>query len=233
MAGCCLLLTWVLGLFLAANTHLIGVTPLFSSLIVVICLYLPAGALTGYLAGQISEWTRSAASPRGGRLVRVIGAAGLVAVSLAGARYTAALVAPENGFVREADVVAMAWVRENVPADALFHVNGMFWTPGLVHGLDAGYWIPYLAGRQVTIPPETYSSDGTPEYAAAINRRARELLTAATASELRQLFRKYGVTHVYIGSRVTEMRPAFFQAEPGLFRPVYDSGGVWIFEAVP
>ena len=232
-SGVWLLVIWVILLFGAANLHLIGLTALFSSLIVTICLYLPVAALVGYGADRLADWLApflSISTPR----ARVLGLAVLAVVFVVtgsyGAAYTSSVVARENGFVRSADLDAMQWIQQNIPQDALFHIATYFWTPILAHGLDAGYWIPLLAKRQTTIPPEPYTSDGSEAYFVSTNQRLMRLMGAKTPQQMWQAMREYHVTHVYIGNRPTTLRPEFFDADPAHFRLIYARDSVRIYE---
>jgi len=89
-----------------------------------------------------------------------------------------------------------------------------------------------LAQREVTVPLEPYASDGSPEYMAFVNRRARDLLEADTPEQLWQTMRNYDVTHVYLGNRPANRRADFFLDDPAHFRMLHSENGVWIFEAV-
>jgi hypothetical protein len=229
-----LLVVWMLALFAAANTHRIGITPLFSNLVASIILYLPLASLVGYLVAHMAKWSAIIASghPPLQRLLRWGTATGLVLVGLAGVPYTTKLIEPSASFVRPADLDAMEWIEQHVPQDVLFHIGTHFWTPLLAHGIDAGYWIPYLAHRETTIPVETYVTDGSTEFMELVNRRARDLLAASTPEMLWQVMRQYNVTHLYLGSRPTNLNPEFFLEDPARFRPLYSANGVWIFERV-
>lgn len=234
-AGVWLLVGWLLALLVAANLHLVGVPPFFSTLIVAICLYLPVAVLAGYGADQAARAITAAlptAAARAKGPVAAALAALLLALGLYGMVYTARVIEPDNGFVRPADLTAMTWIRGNTPEDARFYVASQFWTPMVAHGLDAGYWIPYLAGRQTTMPPEVYSNDGSGEYIASTNKLLRDLDGAATAQQVWEIMREHQVTHVYIGNRPTYLKPAFFEADAAHFRPVYTMDGVWIYEAI-
>src|SRR5690349_6453894 len=81
------------------------------------------------------------------------------------------LVARDTIFVRDADVAAMHWIKQETPAEALFYIAFTFWTPGIAHGLDGGYILPLLAARQTIMPPQHYASDGSMEYRDLINQR--------------------------------------------------------------
>lgn len=53
-------------------------------------------------------------------------------------------------FMTKADEEAMLWISKNTPADSVFGINTVFWLTDAAHGSDAGYWLPYFAGRRTT-----------------------------------------------------------------------------------
>jgi hypothetical protein len=233
-ASVIVLMAWVLALFAAANTHLIGILPQFSSLVVSISLYLPGATLVGYLAGELAGIARKAGKGQR-RTVHVLrwGVPLLfVLICFAGVRRTTGLLDLSSGFVRNADLDAMRWIETNTPENALFHISTHFWTPVVAHGLDAGYWIPLLANRQATLPVQTYASDGSPEYRELVNQRARRLHTSETPEQLWETMGEYDVTHVYIGKRPTGLKPEFFLGDASHFQVLYSRDGVWVFETV-
>ena len=229
-----LMVIWLASMFIAANCYLVGLTPLVSNVTVIILIYLFGAVMIGYLAGELIRLSMACASNRRwiSHIPRWCASTGFVLATAVGVRYTVRLVEPQNGFVRPADLDAMQWIQKNVPQEALFHISTRFWTPLVAHGLDAGYWLPFLATRQTTIPPETYASDGSAEYMSSINQRAHELLEAGTPGQLWRVAVKYGVTHIYIGRRPTYLRPEFFLTDPAHFNTLYSEDGVWIFEVV-
>jgi hypothetical protein len=233
-ANILVLMSWVLVLFAAANSHAIGMTPLFSNLVVIISLYLPASTLIGYLVSELARVVVRL-GPERHRLLAIIRWGVLIAcllIAVMGVRYTDRLISQPNAFVREPDLDAIQWIRSNVSEDALFHINTHFWTPLVAHGLDAGYWLPFLAQREVTIPLEPYASDGSSEYIAFVNRRARELIEADTPEQLWQVMKKYNVSHIYLGSRPANLQADFFLSDPDDFRLLYSENGVLVFEAL-
>ena len=53
------------------------------------------------------------------------------------------------------DLNAAGWIGANTPADALFLVEGFRIYGGVTAvGSDAGWWLPLLAGRANTMPPQ-------------------------------------------------------------------------------
>ena len=232
--GVILLVAWVGVMLAAANSYLLGIPPLAPNVVVFIVLYLPAAVFIGYLARELASWVARLLREREAVfLLLQRGAVVMFVLSgVGGAVYTSNLVKPQNGFVRSQDLEAMEWIHDNVSEDALFYVSTHFWTPIVAHGLDAGYWMPLLAGRETILPPEPYVSDGSPTYVDFINRRARELRESETSHDLWSAMARYGVTHVYIGRRNTYLDPEPFLADPAHFRLLYERDGVWVFETV-
>jgi len=232
-----LLLTWVMSLFMAANLHVIGITPLFSNTIVIICLYLPIATLASYFISQLIAQLRPQLTryyPQTSPGLQLVAIIMLVVIGSAGIKYITGLIAPQNSFVQSADLKAMQWIEYNVPQEnSIFYIDMHFWTPELVHGLDGGYWIPLLTQRQTTVPAEVYGSDGTATYIKFINERARALsLANHTPEQFWQAIIKYNITHVYIGSRRTNLQPEFFLTYPTHFETLYSQDGVWIFKVI-
>lgn len=53
-------------------------------------------------------------------------------------------------FMTGADEKAMQWISNNTSPDSLIGINTYFWLSDAAHGSDAGYWLPYYAGRSTT-----------------------------------------------------------------------------------
>lgn len=224
------LLLWMVAAFAGANLYFLNMTPLYSNTIFIIMLYLPLVALIGYLVQEVAAWgaTRWAITP--GLRQRLALGVVLVLLGAYAVENNARMFAPENIFVREGDLQAVAWIEQEIPEDALFYIATAFWTPEVAHGLDGGYYLPLLAARQTIMPPQHYASDGSGDYRALINQRLRDLDAAQDADALWRVLQQYAITHVYIGVRGTPLDPAFFAARPDLFVPLYEQAGVWIFQ---
>jgi hypothetical protein len=135
-------------------------------------------------------------------------------------------------FVTPADVTAMEWVKANTQADARFAINTYLWLSTLPQGTDAGYWLPYFAGRRTTAG-SMLSGFGDPnemQTIAAMSRAVERLTTDnAGLDDLRRL----GVSYVYIGKQGNFSGPALnaqaLAQAPGV-KSVYDRDGVAILE---
>jgi uncharacterized membrane protein len=100
--------------------------------------------------------------------------------------------------------------------------------PASVTGLDGGYWLPYLAGRQVTIPPMVYSADGDSEYVADVFTLSKAISEVESPAALAELLKARHIAYVYIGAREPDKRREVLLTSPE-FESLYDQGGVTIF----
>lgn len=225
---------WVSGLFAAANAYRFGKTPLYSNLIVIIFLYLPISAACGYLFDRLLSMLAihlPKSLPAAPRLKAGI----LVSFSflvMTALPFSMDFIERENAFVRAEDLQAMRWIEDNISEEALFFIRFRFWTPAVAHGLDAGYWLPYLAGRETILPPQNYPAEGSPDMTLLINQRADALSKATDMRSLWDVMRSYSITHVYIGKRHSDLQAAHFLAHPDRFRELYSKDDIWIFEII-
>jgi hypothetical protein len=231
---------WALGLALLVAAQL---TPLpgggfQNSFSVMIALYMPVGLLVGWLACELMVL----ASNRGFAWANAVAVLVLVAVALFGVRERMTVVDPAFRLVDLADEVAMDWIREATPSDAVFLVNGFTVHGGRsVVGSDAGWWIPLLAGRKNTMPPQyaLYNEEeAIPGYGQSVVQLVHTLddYAPTTDAGLDALCR-FGVTHVYIGQGQGQVAlnkltpylvPADLLASPD-FDLLYHQDRVWIF----
>ncbi len=215
-------------------------------------LYLPTALLAGYALAAAQSW--------GGALLGRLRAPGAIGSALVGALllavvalnagWQARIVGGETALVVDADLAAIAWIRENTPPEARFLVNSFPAYGGtLAAGSDAGWWLPLLAGRWASLPPLTYGSEQgeQPSYQRGVNAlvmklRGHPLSDAAPVSvdltrpvALKALADNrfdyvYSGVHPYPGPAAADrFDTARLRASP-LFRLVYDRDGVEIFQ---
>jgi len=192
---------WVAGLAALTATRLIRLpgSNHMASFAIMISLYIPAGLLGGYLLdwaldklGRLRQW---------GKVAAVIGLIGLAAW---GAKERSAVINPSYRLVAPADLVAMDWLRANTPSDARFLVDGFLIYDGRsVVGSDAGWWIPLLAGRQNTMPPQ-YALLNEKPYQPGYDKAVTDLVAqlrqvGVTSPGGMRLLCQHSITHVYVG----------------------------------
>jgi hypothetical protein len=226
-------------------------------------LYLMIGPLAGYLLGSILTFVGPVPKPSAPKWWRILQTNGPIALALVavvlisawGIGWQRSLVPLYARMVMPADQQAMVWVQANTPSNARFLVNSHPLYGGLMLvGTDAGWWLPLLANRQVSVPPLTYGSElsAQPEFAQQTQRLAEYLRRGplsdgrgrtinAARSDAIPVLQAAGITYVYLGAQpmqgpgtftnVDRIDPKSLRASPN-FRLVYDAGGVTIFELV-
>jgi hypothetical protein len=195
-------------------------------------LFLPVSILVGYLAKELwTAWSESlpAAWLPFWRASAVVAAG---AVALFGARSMLPTVGMETALVRRADLTAMAWIRDEVPAEATFLVNPAPWYPGACVGTDGGYWIAPVTGRR-TLPPPALYAWGSFDRIEAVDRLCQGVLRyASDAERLAVLARANGISHVYLGPRGGPISASALVSSPR-WTAVYARDGVRVFALVP
>jgi len=222
------LVLWGLSLLGAANLfrfNLPVVNGLVDGFSVFIAGYIPIAILTGAAAGYLL----SSAFVQRYRWQPVL-AGGLVLVAMFGARQRLGVLNDGFTLVTEADLRAMAWIREQTPREASFLVNSFFATgpKGFVAGSDGGWWIPLLARRQTNLPPANYMYERMPAEAwTALYDLAEIEPDQVNSPQVLAVLQHYHVDHVYLGAKGGRFQPEDFQI-PAYVR-LYDQEGVTIF----
>ena len=221
---------------------------------VLIAAYFPAALFYGAAAGWGAEilltasqgGTVSAAAPRAER--RWL-AWGILLAALAAGLWGAWLRQAdvqigEHALALRPDLRAYRWIEENLPGDAHFLVNALLaFGKSTTSGTDGGWWLPLLAGRQITIPPMNYTFEDEPRpgYREWINALYKEIEAKGIADPaVLEMLRERRVSHVYIGQQqgsvshfgVHNFDLDALQSSPD-YRPVYHQDRVWIFEVMP
>jgi hypothetical protein len=131
----------------------------------------------------------------------------------------------------EADLDAIRWIEGHTPADARFFINVTHWQYGIYRGVDGGWWINLLTGRETLLPPVMYAL-GDPEYYDHINALAEQASKVEGCTpEFKDLIEAAGLTYVYLGSEPGVLRPDEVKACPYLSM-VYQQEGVSIYRVV-
>nr|MBC7244217.1 hypothetical protein [Chloroflexota bacterium] len=142
------------------------------------------------------------------------------------------IINPITVLATHEDWQAMDWIEDNTPPNALFLINARHWQYGIYTGTDGGYWIAPLTGRRTLLPTLPYAY-GSPDYVQRVNEMARIVAETKDVNELsfQTLLAQEKVTHIYIGAKGGPLTPKMFLGN-ARYRPVYNSGAVWIFEVV-
>lgn len=201
-------------------SSLIGVpgAVMLQSFSVMIATYIPVALACGWLAGAIV----GALGRLGPRAAGLIPAAALAALALWGGVQQLRIVDPFYIIVTRPDTKAMGWIAEATPPEARFLVHGFDVYAGTtVVGADAGWWIPLLAGRANTMPPQYALANERPEppdYTQRLVGLVQGLRAAPPATdEGMRILCDWGITHLYNGQGQgavgTTAQPLFTPAE--------------------
>lgn len=166
---------------------------------VLISAYIPLGILAGYGIDFGLGWLS-----RHYRVVLPVALAVLLVVSLAGMRDRLHDPNQQYRILAPADIRAMQWIQTNVPANAFFLVDGfLVYSGASVVGSDGGWYLPLLAHRNSTMPPQ-YALTAEKPLDPGYNTLIVELVTrlrkvGVTSNEGIQLLCRSKITHVYVG----------------------------------
>ncbi|MCX7856196.1 MAG: hypothetical protein N2556_09560, partial [Anaerolineae bacterium] len=233
---------WVAGLAALVAGRLIRLpgANLMQNFAVLIALYIPVGLVVGWLLGEMARFVT-----RGKGLYSSIAPLLFLALALIGLPKQIRIVDSRHIMVTRPDTRAMAWIRGNVPQDALFLVEGFRIYGGRsVVGADAGWWIPLLARRASTMPPQyalLNEAPAEPGYSQRVVDLIAHLEEHPPASRegLSRLC-EWGITHIYIGQGQGKVgagamqlfAPDDFIGSPA-FHPAYRQDQVWVFALNP
>lgn len=234
---------WVLGLASLVACSLIRLpgAKMMQNYAIVIALYIPVGLLVGWLIGQIAmlvvQWA--------GKARRWIMGAVVVSMAVWAAPGQMRIIQPSYVMVTRPDVRAMAWIRENTLLEAHFLVEGFhIWGGYSAVGADAGWWIPLLAGRGNTMPPQYALLNEVPADA-GYSQRVVDLVahlrtSSPTSPESVRLLCDWGITHVYVGQgqgKVGDNAVQLFSPDAltasSVFNEVYRQDRVHVFALDP
>jgi hypothetical protein len=143
------------------------------------------------------------------------------------------LQADESLLLRPGVLVALEWIADNTPEDSLILTSAieLHWSPGWIVGADAGYWLPLLAHRSVTVPPMLYPLEwGDPSILLARLEASRRLPASIERgnSPVSQLLSEYGVTQILTGLSRRSLSPSELVNQEGIV-PMYRQDRIWLF----
>ncbi|HZW04771.1 MAG TPA: DUF6541 family protein [Anaerolineaceae bacterium] len=206
-----------------------------------IVLFLPAALLAADLIVTVADGIGRLAARTIPRLAWLQPALGLLVAAAAGGallvwglRETRQIVNPTTVLTGPEDVAALAWVAGHTSPEARFFINTTHWQAGAYRGVDGGYWLLPLAGRQSILPP-AIAGWGEAGYVQAFTELARRASEVSDCGEpLRALIDEAALTHLYVKAGVGSLQPEALEDCPGVVL-LYRRDGVYIYavEAPP
>ena len=201
-----------------------------------ISYWLPAGLLIGYLVGESWLGLAGIFRRRGYRpalrAIQVLLPCALAFTAIYAIWDQADVINASTVLVEASDLPAIEWAAQHLPEDSLVLINTEPWQPGTPMGSDAGWWLPYLADRQVTYPSVLYTQ-GTPAYRAEVLaladlvQNANDLSTPEVIAQLEEA----GISHVFVGTRGGPLLPE--RLEDVHYVELFRYGPTRIYKFVP
>jgi hypothetical protein len=222
---------WVGLMFLLANLGALRLPGgnFINNSSVEISLFLPVAALGGYFVADLFDLARAHLPAWGTPALAGLLVLGSAAVAVLAGRALLPILNPVTMLFREGDRPAIAWVGENIPADASILINPFSWGYGIYAGNDGGYWIVPLAQRRTLPPPILYGYDDNPaRLRARINFEKQVLDLSSDPAGLHALLLEQHIDYIYLGVRGGALSPSLLSHDPG-FQVLYAHGGAWVF----
>jgi hypothetical protein len=193
---------------------------------VAIVLFIPVALLVADFFLFARERLRNGAFSRFGQAALAAAITGLLIWGLVETRD---IVNPGTVIASPADLQALQWISVHTPPDALFLINVVYWQSGTYRGVDGGWWIPFLTGRQVLLPDVLYEW-GSADYRNRVNTLAEKASTMkGCTSEFWDLVHSVGIQYIFLGSNPGSLRLADLESCAGL-QVVYASQGATILQ---
>ncbi len=206
---------------------------------VIIALYIPLSLLIGWFFGEIMIFISRPNSKT------LIGLASILIIILSGwFGWQQRLILDQKRFALAAnpDLKAFSWLEDHTPANGQYLIQGFEYN-GTAAGSDAGWWLPLLAARSNTIPPQ-YAQFNEVSQPSDHTHSVVELVStlqqySINAPESLSAICQWGITHIYNGQGQGNIggSPLFstedLLAAPEFFTRIYHQDRVSIFEFNP
>ena len=191
-----------------------------------IVLFLPTGLLVSDLFVTILDWSPFQ------RFVHVKTAAVLMLFAALvgwGLWGTRSVINSATVLATRADLDAVNWIESNIPEDARFFINVNHWQYGIYRGVDGGWWISPLTGRETLLPSGLYPM-GDRDYVNRVNAvAARASQIKGCSDDFWELTREESLTHIYLNDLRGSVRSNHFTDCPYI-ELIYNSDNIYIFQ---
>ena len=192
-----------------------------------IVLFLPVTLWTGWLFWQVGRWMGNWLKKR---WIPLLLMAVFVSAWIAwDFPRSADIVNPVTVLVTQADLDALAWVKENTPENARFLINTAHWLNGVYRGVDGGGWFLPYTGRWAIVPTVFYGFSPDAAYKQEVRRWGQEASTLTTCDEVFwTLVEEADVGWIYLREGVGSLKPEGLVGCGGI-ENIYSSNSVWFY----
>jgi hypothetical protein len=139
---------------------------------------------------------------------------------------------PDTILAHQADIPAIHWIENNIPADETILINPLAWGYGLYTGADGGFWITPLSGRKTMPPPLLYGFDTKGDISRYVTRLSKDALEKSNDPDaLYNLLISEAIHYVYLGAKGGVISHQKLINSPH-YKLIYAQDGVWIFSLI-
>ena len=172
-----------------------------------IVLFMPTGLLVSELFVSLVDWSPIPKLVQLKTAIILVLFAALVGWGFWGTR---SVINSATVLATKADLEAVNWIEANVPAGARFFINVNHWQYGIYRGVDGGWWISPLTGRETFLPSGLYPM-GEEDYVHDVNAAAaRASQIKGCTPEFWELIQEEEISHIYINDLRGSVRSNHF-----------------------
>jgi hypothetical protein len=225
------LVLWVALMFLLANLAALRLPGgnFINNSSVEISLFIPIAVFGGFFIGELFNLAKATLPSWGTPALSGVLVLGGITVAIFAGRALLPILNPVTMLFREGDRPAIAWVADNIPADATILINPFSWGYGIYAGNDGGYWIVPLAERRTLPPPILYGYDNDRARRSSLIELEKQVLDLSSdPTGLHTLLLEQHIDYIYLGVRGGALSPSLLSHDPG-FQLLYAHDGAWVF----
>lgn len=179
----------------------------------VIVLFLPTALLVAELFVSVIDWIpiwRIAT-------IQIVAALMIFAAIIGWGMFeTRSVINSSTILATRDDLDALYWIKENTPPESRYMINVTHWQYGSYRGVDGGWWITPITGRETLLPNGLYGL-GDRETLQAVNAVAgRASQLAGCSEDFWQIVETEALTHLYITVNKGSIQPRQLENCPGV-----------------
>ncbi len=192
----------------------------------VIVLFLPASLLVANLLFSGGE---AAALVFKQRVTWPLAGLALLALLAWGIRDTRNIVNPGTIITDADDMRAIRWIQGNTESNARFLINITPWMGSIYRGVDGGWWLLPITGRQTVLPPVVYTWGNQPYVQETTDFARRAGSLTACDSGFWTLIVDAHLDYAYLRDDKGNLKPKTLEGCPDV-KTIYQDGHVWVFK---
>jgi hypothetical protein len=225
------LILWVAFLFVMSNLNMLNLpmSGFINNTSVEIALFIPIAVLGSYSLVFVIDGVGRRFQGKWSLIYYGIIGLLIVCLSLFGAQKLLPILNSDTVLAHQADIPAIHWIENNIPADETISINPLAWGYGLYTGADGGFWITPLSGRKTMPPPLLYGFDTRGEISRHVTEMSKATLEKSSDPiALYDLLISENIHYVYLGAKGGVFSHQKL-INSNLYKLVYNEDGVWIF----